>query len=234
MDFIYEDNLKAVSWGIDDVVNGLTEKGRLYQFSLEYNTFGFQLAWQEYEGNTALYAVKRMDFSCQSFDSVDLKLAITNGVVELTARDLDSKTNTPVTIKLPAVGDEFIGKGEGHSTGTSIFMEIQSGTLKPPVPREEYTIVQPAGMTKVKFFMEAFAVESPEDWKSSSLTALARADSGWVDVDSLDKNAVSLDSNGILVQSMGAYGFSIRSDGSSERLASKAEASLATGLIRLY
>ncbi len=211
MDFVPKDNKKATVWGIDEVVTGRTDKDRTYQIALEFNhSSGFQISMQEFQNNKAISVASRQDFPCMAFDRIDLELSINDGVVKLAARDLDNEAVAPVTIVLPAVGEVFVGQQGKDVIGSSIFTEIQSGSLNPPIPKVDYRIVQPTNITKLEFFMDkiSYIPSSTKDFNDETCDYSVRANSGWIYADKIDKSGPQISTNGVTVWANGKYDFS--------------------------
>ncbi|MDE1865275.1 MAG: hypothetical protein KGH94_01390 [Candidatus Micrarchaeota archaeon] len=155
---------------IDYVINGRTDKDRLYQFGLEYSFDGksdkFKLAAEVYQGSTIVAPSYRNDFYCKPYDKVELKLTIgKDGTVEMTAKDLDGGDTVPVeTLSFKEAGRKFVGWKEGDVTGTSVFTEAYSTNSVVHVPRQHYTLLKPDNMTNAKFFTEE------TEWSSMFVT----------------------------------------------------------------
>jgi hypothetical protein len=144
---------------IDYIVNGRTDRDRLYQLGLEYSYdragSSFKLAVEIYQGSELAAPSYRNSFNCKPYDRVDLKLTIAgDGMVTMRAEDLDNDTLPIETLTFKGGGVKFVGWKEGGLTGTSVFTEAYSTNLVVAIPEQRYALPQPANMTKVKFFID--------------------------------------------------------------------------------
>jgi hypothetical protein len=168
---------------VDYLLNGLTEKGYWCQFGLGHGTNGFDTVFQiwDVESHKPLTPPYRKHFGCSTNDSIDLTLALTNGLMRITAKDLDNKLIfESLGLPLRNGSTNFVGGNEDKWGQTSIFTETYSSNVTAEILPQTWTVLKPETMTTIDWIIRKAEVTMQDSSSGKMPPILVGIRSGWV------------------------------------------------------